>query len=49
MFVKVELAIFCDEMLWRHFSSKYGSLAWQKLQQYAVTMLNNIQATLKIE
>uniref|UniRef100_A0A915EIJ7 Peptidase M12B domain-containing protein n=1 Tax=Ditylenchus dipsaci TaxID=166011 RepID=A0A915EIJ7_9BILA len=39
----VELAIFVDEFLWRHFSSKYGSFAWQKLQQYSLTMLNNIQ------
>ncbi|KAI1707981.1 thrombospondin type 1 domain-containing protein [Ditylenchus destructor] len=39
----VELAIFVDEFLWRHFSSRYGALAWQKLQQYALTMLNNIQ------
>uniref|UniRef100_A0A914HD48 Peptidase M12B domain-containing protein n=1 Tax=Globodera rostochiensis TaxID=31243 RepID=A0A914HD48_GLORO len=39
----VELAVFVDEQLWRHFSSKYGSLAWQKLQQYMLTMLSNIQ------
>ncbi|KAI3413714.1 hypothetical protein GPALN_011197 [Globodera pallida] len=39
----VELAVFVDEQLWRHFSSKYGSLAWQKLQQYTLTMLSNIQ------
>lgn len=40
---QVELAIFVDEMLWRHFSSKYGSSASTKLQDYALTMLNNIQ------
>lgn len=40
----VELAVFVDEQLWRHFSSRHGSLAWQKLQQYALTMLSNIQA-----
>uniref|UniRef100_A0A915A669 Peptidase M12B domain-containing protein n=1 Tax=Parascaris univalens TaxID=6257 RepID=A0A915A669_PARUN len=39
----VELAIFVDELLWRHFSSKYGSSANSKLQDYALTMLNNIQ------
>lgn len=37
--LQVELAIFVDETLWRHFSSKYGGAAWQKLQQYSVTML----------
>jgi hypothetical protein len=40
----VELAVFVDEQLWRHFSSRHGPLAWQKLQQYALTMLSNIQA-----
>lgn len=39
----MELAIFVDELLWRHFSSKYGGSAFQKLQQYSLTMLNNIQ------
>ncbi|KAK0406788.1 hypothetical protein QR680_018807 [Steinernema hermaphroditum] len=39
----VELAIFVDELLWRHFSSKYGGYAMSKLQDYALTMLNNIQ------
>uniref|UniRef100_A0A7E4UU34 Peptidase M12B domain-containing protein n=1 Tax=Panagrellus redivivus TaxID=6233 RepID=A0A7E4UU34_PANRE len=39
----VELAIFVDQLLWQHFSNKYGGAAWQKLQQYALTMLNNIQ------
>ncbi|KAL3120428.1 hypothetical protein niasHT_005749 [Heterodera trifolii] len=39
----VELAVFVDEQLWRHFSSKYGAYAWQKLQQYTLTMLSNIQ------
>nr|CAD2134977.1 unnamed protein product [Meloidogyne enterolobii] len=43
----VELAIFVDEELWRHFSSRHGSLAWQKLQQYALTMLSNIQIMYK--
>ncbi|CAD5234271.1 unnamed protein product [Bursaphelenchus xylophilus] len=43
----VELAIFVDELLWRHFNSQYGGAAWQKLQQYAVTMLNNIQIMYK--
>lgn len=43
--LQVELAIFVDETLWRHFSSKYGGAAWQKLQQYAVTTLNNIQVS----
>uniref|UniRef100_A0AC35F0Q0 Peptidase M12B domain-containing protein n=1 Tax=Panagrolaimus sp. PS1159 TaxID=55785 RepID=A0AC35F0Q0_9BILA len=39
----VELAIFVDELLWQHFNSKYGGSAWTKLQQYSLTMLNNIQ------
>uniref|UniRef100_A0A0M3JXW9 ADAMTS-like protease (inferred by orthology to a C. elegans protein) n=1 Tax=Anisakis simplex TaxID=6269 RepID=A0A0M3JXW9_ANISI len=39
----VELAIFVDELLWRHFSSKYGGSANSKLEDYALTMLNNIQ------
>ncbi|VDN02766.1 unnamed protein product [Thelazia callipaeda] len=39
----VELAIFVDETLWKDFSSKYGSLANSKLQDYALTMLNNVQ------
>ncbi|KAM3728251.1 putative disintegrin and metalloproteinase with thrombospondin motif adt-2 [Dirofilaria immitis] len=39
----VELAIFVDEMLWKLFSSKYGIDANSKLQDYALTMLNNIQ------
>ena len=42
----VELGVFVDEQLWRHFSSRHGALAWQKLQQYALTMLSNIQASL---
>ncbi|VDK64140.1 unnamed protein product [Gongylonema pulchrum] len=37
------MAIFVDEMLWRHFSSKYGTTASTQLQDYALTMLNNIQ------
>lgn len=41
--MQVELAIFVDEMLWKHFSSKYGNLASDKIQDYALTMLNNIQ------
>uniref|UniRef100_A0A1I7VWI7 Peptidase M12B domain-containing protein n=1 Tax=Loa loa TaxID=7209 RepID=A0A1I7VWI7_LOALO len=40
---KVELAIFVDEMLWKLFNSKYGIDASSKLQDYALTMLNNIQ------
>lgn len=43
----VELAVFVDELLWRHFNSQYGGAAWQKLQQYAVTMLSNIQIMFK--
>ncbi|KAI6173773.1 CRE-ADT-2 protein [Aphelenchoides besseyi] len=43
----VELAIFVDELLWRHFSSKYGGAAWQKLQQFAVTFLNQVQIMYK--
>uniref|UniRef100_A0A8R1XSM7 Peptidase M12B domain-containing protein n=1 Tax=Onchocerca volvulus TaxID=6282 RepID=A0A8R1XSM7_ONCVO len=39
----VELAIFIDELLWKLFSSKYGIDASSKLQDYALTMLNNIQ------
>ncbi|VDM76106.1 unnamed protein product [Strongylus vulgaris] len=39
----VELAVFVDETLWRHFSSKYGSQAHHKLQDYMLTLLNNIQ------
>ncbi|CAG9534903.1 unnamed protein product [Cercopithifilaria johnstoni] len=39
----VELAIFVDELLWKHFNSKYGIDAKTKLQDYALTMLNNIQ------
>uniref|UniRef100_A0A914CK41 Peptidase M12B domain-containing protein n=1 Tax=Acrobeloides nanus TaxID=290746 RepID=A0A914CK41_9BILA len=43
----VELALFTDEQLWRHFNSKYGGAASSKLQQYALTMLNNIQIMYK--
>ncbi|CAJ0567407.1 unnamed protein product, partial [Mesorhabditis spiculigera] len=39
----VELAVFVDETLWRHFSSKYGGAANSKLQDYSLTLLNNIQ------
>ncbi|KAL6724198.1 hypothetical protein Aduo_019106 [Ancylostoma duodenale] len=39
----VELAVFVDETLWRHFSSKYGGQAHTKLQDYMLTLLNNIQ------
>ncbi|KHJ97773.1 thrombospondin type 1 domain protein [Oesophagostomum dentatum] len=39
----VELAVFVDETLWRHFSSKYGAQAHTKLQDYMLTLLNNIQ------
>ncbi|VDP14679.1 unnamed protein product [Onchocerca flexuosa] len=39
----VELAIFIDELLWKLFNSKYGIDANSKLQDYALTMLNNIQ------
>ncbi|CAD6189170.1 unnamed protein product [Caenorhabditis auriculariae] len=39
----VELAVFVDENLWRHFSSKYGGYAERKLQDYTMTLLNNIQ------
>lgn len=39
----VELAVFVDETLWRHFSSKYGGQAHNKLQDYMLTLLNNIQ------
>ncbi|PAV62373.1 hypothetical protein WR25_23881 [Diploscapter pachys] len=39
----VELAVFVDEELWRHFNSKYGGYATQKLQDYMLTLLNNIQ------
>lgn len=41
--LQVELAVFVDELLWRHFNSKYGSQAHQKLQDYTLTLLNNIQ------
>lgn len=36
-----------DEILWRRFLENYGSEAWQKLQQYSVTMLSNIQIMYK--
>lgn len=39
----VELAVFVDENLWRHFSSKHGGMADRKLQDYTLTLLNNIQ------
>ncbi|GMT32401.1 hypothetical protein PFISCL1PPCAC_23698 [Pristionchus fissidentatus] len=39
----VELAVFVDEQLWRHFSSKYGGAASSKLEDYTLTLLNNIQ------
>uniref|UniRef100_A0A1I7X4G4 Peptidase M12B domain-containing protein n=1 Tax=Heterorhabditis bacteriophora TaxID=37862 RepID=A0A1I7X4G4_HETBA len=39
----VELAVFVDETLWRHFSNKYGGQAHGKLQDYTLTLLNNIQ------
>lgn len=39
----VELAIFVDELLWKHFYTQYGGSAEKKLQDYALTMLNNIQ------
>ncbi|VDK74613.1 unnamed protein product [Litomosoides sigmodontis] len=39
----VELAIFVDEMLWKVFVNKYGTNASNKLQDYALTMLNNVQ------
>lgn len=41
--MQVELAVFVDETLWRHFSSKYGGQAHNKLQDYMLTLLNNIQ------
>uniref|UniRef100_A0A0R3RL90 Peptidase M12B domain-containing protein n=1 Tax=Elaeophora elaphi TaxID=1147741 RepID=A0A0R3RL90_9BILA len=40
---KVELAIFVDEMLWKLFNSKYGVDASNKLKDYALTTLNNVQ------
>uniref|UniRef100_A0A914VWV6 Peptidase M12B propeptide domain-containing protein n=1 Tax=Plectus sambesii TaxID=2011161 RepID=A0A914VWV6_9BILA len=39
----VELAIFIDSILWAQFQSKHAGAAEQKLQDYALTMLNNIQ------
>lgn len=32
-----------DELLWKHFYSQHGTNAEKKLQDYALTMLNNIQ------
>uniref|UniRef100_A0A0N5BXF9 Peptidase M12B domain-containing protein n=1 Tax=Strongyloides papillosus TaxID=174720 RepID=A0A0N5BXF9_STREA len=39
----VEIGVFVDQLLWTHFNNKYGNQATSKLQDYTLTMFNNIQ------
>uniref|UniRef100_A0AC35TTE2 Peptidase M12B domain-containing protein n=1 Tax=Rhabditophanes sp. KR3021 TaxID=114890 RepID=A0AC35TTE2_9BILA len=39
----MEIGIFADQILWQHYSSKYGGDAYNKLQNFILTMFNNIQ------
>uniref|UniRef100_A0A0N4Z613 Peptidase M12B domain-containing protein n=1 Tax=Parastrongyloides trichosuri TaxID=131310 RepID=A0A0N4Z613_PARTI len=43
----VEIGVFVDQLLWTHFNNKYGSQAMAKLQDYTLTMFNNIQIMYK--
>ncbi|CEF70374.1 Stall [Strongyloides ratti] len=43
----VEIGVFVDQLLWTHFNNKYGSQATSKLQDYTLTMFNNIQIMYK--